>query len=78
MNIRASTVGRPNRPQTLGRPAKSLTGHENLTPTGALNGSQTPGLTGTPHIQPKYGPDMVATERVCHVGLMMGSDRKTL
>ena len=50
--------GAPNPPYTPGWTARSLTGHEKSTQTGASNEPQTLRLTGTPHIHPKYGEDM--------------------
>ena len=46
-------------PQTLEWLARSLIGHDFLTQMDASNGHQTLGLFGTPHIQLKYGSDMV-------------------
>ena len=60
-------------PHTSGRAARSLTGHDISTQRGSLNGSQTSGLTGTPHIQPKYGTYMGRPRRIRHVEPMAGS-----
>nr|AGW47698.1 hypothetical protein [Hordeum vulgare subsp. vulgare] len=55
-------MGRPVGVALIGRPvsARSL----KMTHTNVLNDSQTLGLTGTPHIQPKYVADMGST-RAC-------------
>ena len=58
-----------NMSHTSGRAARSLTGHVFSTQMDASKWPQTPGLTGIPHMQSKYGPDMGVPGHACHVDL---------
>ncbi|EMS66291.1 hypothetical protein TRIUR3_01756 [Triticum urartu] len=67
-NIRASTAERIKLISYVQEDSPIIARSYFFTQTDVSNGSQMPGLTGTPHIQPKYGPDMRAPGRARHVG----------